>query len=207
MSTKKIKTSAYPSTVSTLEFGDREFSSELHIHREMQILAGKSGMLEVKIASKKVNLRVGDVLLIKNAVSHSAKPILPFTTTMSIRIMPNALAPEFALNSDSSLYDAISNFDKDFIYLRREDETTAEIFSTLTRICEENEKKEQSYTLFIEGYLKILLAILERKGVLKSSAATLDAKAVSKILYTASLLCERLPLMAAALMREHGGNP
>lgn len=168
-------------SVSVLEFGDIEFGKQQHLHRDVQILAGKSGMLEVKIDAKKLNLRVGDVLLIKNSVVHTSKPILPFTTTASIKI-DNSMLVDSRLSSVSRyLYDVLSHFKKDFIYLRREEETTAEIFSTILRICEENDKNDQSAPLFVEGYSKILFGLLERQGLFESPAHNLDAAAVSKI--------------------------
>ncbi len=180
MNKKDINTSPSSISVSTLDHRDKELGAEQHVHRELQILAGKSGILEVKIASKKFNLRVGDVMVIKNSAPHSAKPILPFTTTASIKISAQTLVPP-SLHEVGKYLEALSHFDKDFIYLRREDETTGEIFSTATRICEENEKKDKSYSLFVEGYSKILLGLLERQGALESTARNLDATAVEKI--------------------------
>ncbi len=181
MSKKDIDKPTADICVSSLEYGDKEFGREQHLHSATQILAGKSGMLEVKVASNKFNLRVGDVLIIKNSVPHTAKPILPFTTTASIKIGTKFLVPTPLFEVGEYLYAALSHFDKDFIYLRREDEPTGDIFSTVTRICEENEKRDRSAPLFVEGYSKILLGLLEREGLLQSAVRNLDATAIANI--------------------------
>ena len=167
--------------VSTLEFGDKELSGEQHVHRELQILAGRSGMLEIRSGTVKFNLRVGDVMLIKNSVPHSAKPILPFTTTASIKLGAGAILPTSLPHTGEYLYSTLSHFDKDYIYLRREDEKTAEVFSNVNKICEEAAKNDKSAPLFVEGYSKILLGILQRQDLLKSRIHTLDANAVTKL--------------------------
>jgi len=181
MGKKAINTALPDVLVASLEFGDREFSGGQHVHSEMQILAGKSGMLEVKVVSKKINLRVGDVLIIKSSVPHTAKPILPFTATASIKINKKVLIPASLSEVGEYLYDALSHFDRDFLYLRREDETTGDFFSNIARISEENEKKDKSASLFVEGYSKILLGLLERGGLLESRIRGLDENAASKI--------------------------
>ena len=69
----------------TREMGNKK-STDMHIHDDVQLLAGNSGILEVSIASKKINLRVGDIMLINSRTPHSVRPILPFTTTAVIQI-------------------------------------------------------------------------------------------------------------------------
>ena len=46
----------------TREMGNKK-STDMHIHDDVQLLAGNSGILEVSIASKKINLRVGDIMM------------------------------------------------------------------------------------------------------------------------------------------------
>ena len=181
MSKRKALKNSPALHVSTLDYSSQEFAQELHIHDEMQILAGNSGMLEIKISAKKFNLRVGDVMIIKRRVPHSAKAILPFTSTSEIRISNDALVCSELSTVSLQLAPVFSQDENEFVYLRREDESTAEIFSTITHICEEKTRKQKGYSLFIDGYSKILLGLFDRLGALESGADSLDASAVAKL--------------------------
>ena len=168
--------------VKSLDFRSEELKGTLHIHNEMQILAGVSGMVEIKISSRKFNLRVGDVMLIKRRTPHSAKSILPFTTTTSLKISQDSLFPPEIEEYAKYLSVILEQNEKDFVYLRREDEATAEIFSTISQIFEESTKKGKSYSLFVDGYTKILLGLLDRKGAINEYADKFDTSALCKLL-------------------------
>ena len=110
-------------TVITL-FDNRseELGGKLHIHKDIQILAGISGMLEVSIGSKKINLRVGDVIIIKAREPHSVRPVLPFTSTAAVKLAPSyAVVPQSA-NVSGDLAEALMAEQKSYVYMRREDE-------------------------------------------------------------------------------------
>ncbi len=167
--------------VKTLDFYSQELKGELHIHNEMQILAGVSGMLEIKISQKKFNLRVGDVILIKRRTPHSAKPILPFTTTASIKTSTNSLLSQAQGEHVKYISVLTEQEEQEFVYLRREDERTTEIFSTISRICEESSQKNKSYSLFIEGYTKILFGLLVRMEAISDKSSNFDTAALDKL--------------------------
>ena len=156
-------------------------STALHMHNEVQILAGNSGILEVSVNSKRYNLRVGDVMIIKSRVPHAAKPILPFTATLTVSIpAENLFFTDFSINHPALALALVQN-EKDFIYLRREDDMTAEIFSTLTKMSEENSKKDTAQVLFVNGYTQILLGLLHRNGIINNISERLDKNALSKL--------------------------
>ena len=156
-------------------------SAALHIHDEAQILAGSSGILEVTVAAKRINLRVGDVMIIKSRVPHSVKPILPFTATVVIQARPDELFPARFDKTNCYLALALQKNEKDFIFLRREDSATAEIFEIITRMNEENSKKQKSYALFTNGYMKILAGLLQRNNVLSAPQPPLNTDALAKL--------------------------
>lgn len=156
-------------------------SAELHIHDDVQILAGSSGILEISVNSKKCNLRVGDVMIIKSRVPHSVKPILPFTSTLAIQIPTEDMFFTDFPKNHSVLALALTQGEEDYIYLRRENEITAEIFSTLTRMSEENSKEDASRALFTDGYTKILLGLLHRNGIISDLSTSFDKVAVAKL--------------------------
>ena len=156
-------------------------STVVHRHNEAQILAGSSGILEISVNSKKCNLRVGDVMIIKSRVPHSVKPILPFTSTMVASIPAASLFfTDFPTNHPTLTAALIQN-EKDFIYLRREDETTAEIFSNINKMYEESSKEDAARTLFTEGYSKIMLGLMHRNRIITDISDRIDKKATAKL--------------------------
>ncbi len=153
----------------------------LHIHFEAQILAGVSGILEVSVNSKRTNLRVGDVMIINSRVPHKIKAILPFTSTVAVYIPANELFFTGFQENQAELALALAQSEDDSIYLRRENEISAEIFSTIIRMNEEHEKKDNAHALFTDGYTKILLGLLHRHGIIKDLSSRCDSSAIAKL--------------------------
>ena len=156
-------------------------STDLHIHDEVQILAGVSGILEVSVNSKKSNLRVGDVMIINSRIPHKTNAILPFTSTVAVCIPASELFFVDFPKNRADLAAALTQNEKDFIYLRREDEISAEIFSTITRMNEENSKKDGAHALFTDGYAKILIGLMHRHGIINDLSSHCDKDAIVKL--------------------------
>ena len=156
-------------------------ASELHIHDEVQILAGISGILEVSVNSKKSNLRVGDVMIINSRTPHKTKAILPFTSTASVCLPASELFFSSFPREYSALALALAQSEESFIYLRRENEATTEIFSTISRMSEEETKKDKAHTFFTDGYSKILIGLLHRNGIINDLSTLCDLDSISKI--------------------------
>ena len=148
MSSKALDNKTSGVNVSLLGNRSDEFSSMMHIHRDMQILVGSSGILEVIHNSKKHNLRVGDVIIIKRRTPHLARAILPFTSTISISIGTKHLFSPPLQDINENLALALMQNQKEFVYLRREDKTTEELVSVITKMHEESTKKEKKLPSF-----------------------------------------------------------
>ena len=162
MALKDKKRSLLNTCVTLFDSRSDELGAKLHIHKEIQLLAGVSGMLEVNVDSKKINLRVGDVIIINSRTPHSVRPTLPFTSTASVKLSPSYVVwGENSENCDD-LAEALLNEQKNYVYMRREDEITAEVCSIIAKMNDEMSKKATSYSVFIEGYTKILLGTLGR---------------------------------------------
>ena len=181
MPQKALDNNATGINISLLGNRSDEFSSLMHIHKDMQILVGSSGILEVVHNSKKHNLRVGDVIIIKRRTPHISRAILPFTSTISITIGAKYLFSPTFENISESLALALTESDKEFIYLRREDKTTEEIVSVITKMHEESIKKEKNHPLFIDGYMKILLGTLYRHEVIPNPLDNCDPLSIKKL--------------------------
>ena len=66
-----------------------------------------------------------------------------------------------------------------YVYMRREDEETAEICAIISKMNDEMAKKAPSYSVFIDGYAKILLGMLKRHK--KISTIDIDYDALAKL--------------------------
>lgn len=181
MALKAFENKAPSINISLLGNRSDEFSSLVHIHNDMQILVGSSGILEVIYKSKKHNLRVGDVIIINRFTPHISHAILPFTSALSIHIPTKELFYSQTHHISQNLEIALTESQNDFIYLRREDEITSELVSIITKTNEESSKKDKSHTLFTEGYTKILLGLLTRHNIIPDALQRCDQKAIEKL--------------------------
>lgn len=173
------KSGLFTPLISVFDSRSNEMSRRVHMHDTLQLLAGISGTLEISIDSKKINLRVGDVIIIKNRVPHSTRAILPFTTTIAISLSPALAIPALSCELTDDLADVLTDSQERYVYMRREDAATAEAFSIITKMSDEATKKEGNYTLFIEGYTKILLGTLQRNQ--KLCAVSCNTESIKRI--------------------------
>ncbi len=152
-----------------------------HLHDEMEILTGTSGNLEVCFDDEKINLRVGDIVIINRRVPHATTRTLPFTSYILLQFRIEKLrAGEFE-NINKYLALILASTEKKFVYLRREEAITSEIFSIINKMYEENSAQDQNYNLFVEGYMNVLLGTLYRNNILKNIEQSYDKDAVRKI--------------------------
>lgn len=152
-----------------------------HIHDDIEILAGHSGNLEVCVEDKKVNLRVGDVVVINRRVPHSTVTTLPFTSSLMLQFRIEKLHPEDFENINKYLALILSSSEKNFVYLPREDKLTGEVYSIIKNMYEENGAQKKNYEIFIRGYMDILLGTLYRNGILDNIGESYDKEAVRKV--------------------------
>ena len=155
--------------------------SKIHLHDDIEILAGRSGSLEVCFDEEKINLRVGDVIIINRRVPHATNRTLPFTTNYMLQFRIEKLRSGEFENINKYLALILASNEKKYVYLRREDDITKEIFSIITKMYDENTERNNDYGLFIEGYMNILLGTLYRNGILVNIEQSYDKDAVRKI--------------------------
>ena len=90
---------------------------------------------------------------------------------------------DLKMNKNINKYLALilASTEKKFVYLRREEAITSEIFSIINKMYEENSAQDQNYNLFVEGYMNVLLGTLYRNNILKNIEQSYDKDAVRKI--------------------------
>lgn len=155
--------------------------SSTHLHDDIEILAGHSGNLEVCVDEEKVNLRVGDVIVINRRVPHSTVTTLPFTSSLMLQFRIEKLHPEEFENINKYLALILSSNGKKFVYLKREDSLTGEVYSIIKNMYEENCSQRKNYEIFVRGYMDILLGTLYRNGILDNIGDSYDKDALRKI--------------------------
>jgi AraC-like DNA-binding protein len=175
--------------------------SEMHLHDDIEILAGSSGNLEVCVDDEKVNLRVGDIIVINRRVPHSTVTTLPFTNSLMLQFRIEKLHPEEFENINKYLALILSSNGKKYVYLKREDKLTGEIYSIIKNMHEENCAQKKNYEIFVRGYMDVLLSMLYRNGILDNIGESYDKEAIGKVWpvidfieknYSAEITLERL---------------
>ena len=154
--------------------------SALHLHDDIEILAGYSGILEVCI-DERIELREGDVIVINRRVPHSTRKSVPFTSTIMLQFRIEKLHPEEFENINKYLALILSSSEKKFIYLPREEKLTGEVYSIIKNIHEENCAQRDNYEVFVRGYMDILLGTFYRNGILDNIGEGYNRDAIRKV--------------------------
>ncbi len=154
--------------------------SALHLHDDIEILAGYSGILEVCI-DERIELREGDVIVINRRVPHSTRKSVPFTSTIMLQFRIEKLHPEEFENINKYLALILSSSGKKFIYLPREEKLTGEVYSIIKNIHEENCAQRDNYEVFVRGYMDILLGTFYRNGILDNIGEGYNRDAIRKV--------------------------
>ena len=152
----------------------------MHLHDDIEILAGYSGNLEVCI-DEKIDLRAGDVIVINRRVPHSTAKTVPFTSTIMLQFRIEKIHPEEFENINKYLALILSSNGKRFIYLPREEKLTGEVYYIIKSMHEESCAQRENYEMFVRGYMDILLGTLYRNGILDNIGEGYDKDALRKI--------------------------
>ena len=154
--------------------------SATHLHDDIEILAGYSGILEVCI-DERIELREGDVIVINRRVPHSTAKTVPFTSTIMLQFRIEKLHPEEFENINKYLALILSSNGKRFVYLPREERLAGEVYSIIKKMHEENCAQRKDYEIFVRGYMDILLGVLYRNGILDNIGDGYNKDALRKI--------------------------
>ena len=154
--------------------------SAMHLHDDIEILAGYSGNLEV-LVDEKIDLREGDVIVINRRVPHSTAKTVPFTSTIMLQFRIEKLHPEEFENINKYLALILSSNVKRFVYLPREERLAGEVYSIIKKMHEENCAQRKDYEIFVRGYMDILLGVLYRNGILDNIGDGYNKDALRKI--------------------------
>ncbi len=164
-----------------LEPVDRMSRVPLHLHDDIEILAGSTGVLRVTIDGKWVDVGCGDVIVINRRVPHETETVCPFTTTMMIQFRIEKLRSGEFENINKYLSLILENTSRDFVFLKGDEPLTKELYEIITRLHRENCEERKDYEIFIKGYMEVLLGLLYRNDILHNIEENYNKEAVKKI--------------------------
>lgn len=155
--------------------------SRLHIHDDIEILAGLSGGLLVEVGGDNIELCEGDVILINRRVPHATREILPYTANLMVQFRIERIHAEEFENMNKYLALILGGDEAKYTYIKSSDPTSAEIISLIKKMNEENERKCEGYMLFLRGYMDVLLGVIYRRGLLENISDLYNREMVRKI--------------------------
>lgn len=164
-----------------MEPRDSMLKVPLHLHDDIEILAGTTGVLRVTIDGERVDIGRGDVIVINRRVPHETDMVCPFTTTMMIQFRIEKLRSGEFENINKYLSLILENTSKSFVFLKGEDPLTREIYDIVCRLQKESSEEKKDYEIFIKGYMEVLLGLLYRNGILNNIEDNYNKSAVQKI--------------------------
>lgn len=160
---------------------DESFHVSLHLHDDIEILAGNTGVLRVTIDKKSLDVAAGDVLVIHRRVPHETQAICPNTTTILIQFRIEKLRSSEFEKMNKYLSLILENTAEKFVFLPGDAPSTKEIFETIRRLQKETVEEKREYELFIKGYVDVLLGLLYRGGILHNIEENYNKSALQKI--------------------------
>ncbi len=149
----------------------------VHIHDDIEILAGCGGRVEVRADGETMILSQGDIVIINRRVPHYTEYLEPYSSTMMIQFRIEKLRHEEFENINKYLSLILSGAEKSFVFLKND----AELFSLVEKISEESAARRKNYEIFIKGYMELLLGHLYRGGILEATEENYDRDAVRKV--------------------------
>ena len=153
-----------------------------HIHDEVEILAGISGILEIESDNQAITLQVGDVAIINRRVPHATKKLVPFTSYILIQFRIEKLYSANFEKTKKYLFQILSDNGRDLIHLSSNEPLTKELFEIIQTIQRENQNAAPKYEYYIQGYMTLLLGTLYRHDLLPDTEAGYRKHELQKIL-------------------------
>lgn len=160
---------------------DKMSQVPMHLHDDIEILAGSTGVLRVSLDGETVDVKKGDIIIINRRVPHETESAVPYTTDIMIQFRIEKLRSGEFENINKYLSLILENTGRRFVYLRGDELMTRELYEIITRLHRENCEERKDYEIFIKGYMEVLLGLLYRNGILNNIEDNYNKEAVKKI--------------------------
>ena len=152
-----------------------------HIHDDIEILAGYTGVVQVSADNENMLLRKGDIIIINRRIPHATEAKEPNSSSVLIQFRIEKLRASEFENINRYLSLLLTNGEKRVIYLPRESAVTSEIYDIIMHLYEENSNESENFEIFIQGYMNILVGTLYRHGILENIEKNYNKEAVKKV--------------------------
>lgn len=153
----------------------------MHLHDEVEILAGKSGCKQICVGDKTVKITPGDVAVINRRVPHLTKELEPYTADQMLQFRIEKLRAKEFEHMNRYISVLITGGEKPLVLIDKKEEAAKEIIRYITLMNEEEQKRRENYEMFIRGYMELILGTLYRNNILKDAGEAYNNDAVKKI--------------------------
>lgn len=154
---------------------------DLHIHSEFELLKMLDGHTEFYIYGKEYKLESGDVIFVNSRVPHSTA-IHKDSAAFFIQFHTNIHPDDNEIRMSKYLSRFINVANADVVVFKCGTDINRSISDCLDIIRTEYTKKENSYDIFIKGYIYNILATLYRNGIIVHPESFFETGSVKKVL-------------------------
>ncbi len=174
-------TSSIPVYVEGGKFRDYEYQFPMHIHDEIEILVALKGPIYVSSDKMKYVLNKNDVVLVNRRVPHSTV-YPPYACTNILQFRLNNMVPQLPQKTNIYLSYFMSDIRTDMLYFDSTHPISKVISSNIELILKEKENKDKGYEMYIQAYLKLILATLYRNEIFKDDTDCFHYESLTKVL-------------------------
>ena len=153
----------------------------VHIHDDIEIIAGERGALKVDLEGESILLKPGDVIVINRRVPHSTAYVLPRTTYTLIQFRIEKLRAEEFEKINKYLSFILAQDEHPYVFLDSSSPVTKQIYGIIRKLESENSSKGDNYDIFVKGYMEVLLGLLYRNRILVNIEDSYNKEAVTKV--------------------------
>ena len=155
--------------------------SKMHIHDDVEILVGYSGVLEIRFEKDSMDIEEGDVVIINRRVPHATDYKVPYTSTILLQFRVEKLRYGEFENMNKYLALMLCSGEREYYYFKKGDIRASEIASVINKMYDENTARERNYEMYVRGYVDILLGTLYRHEILNDISEHYDRDSVRKV--------------------------
>ena len=152
-----------------------------HIHDDIEVLVCNRGMMKISFLSKDVVIKEGDIIVINRRIPHSTFVIEEFTGISMLQFRIEKLRNAEFENINKYLALLILGDEREYIFLSKGEERTKEIISVINSIRDEYQNRNKNYSIFIEGYMNVLIGLFYRYDILKNNEPNYNKQEIRKI--------------------------
>ena len=156
--------------------------TDIHLHNEIEIIQTLDGCMKFTVQDEEIICNVGDIIIINSNIPHASENIIPNTQQMMFQADISLL--DINNNEDTvhkHLYSFLTFTSKPYYYLPRSSSMNRELSRYLKNINSEITNKDDSYEIYVKGYLNLISAFLNRNKILIENKENIQNKKLEKI--------------------------